>query len=254
LPDLRETDINQSALNKYPKGDNPRGQGKFYPSPAMAVADIQDGAVVLIAGFAECGWPENLIKALAERGSKNLTVICQGEWRAEHGDGVGIRSLVANGQVSKLISPMAFYPSHLGDSPSGAIENSWESGELEIEVVPQGVLAERLRSGGAGLGGVFLPVGVGTRFGTGREVRNFGGRDHLFEPALKADFALLRAGSGDTLGNLIYHCVQRNWNPVMAMAALVSIVEVDEIFQAGELDGELVVTPGIYVKRIVESQ
>ena len=119
--------------------------------------------------------------------------------------------------------------------------------------MPQGVLAERLRSGGAGLGGVFLPTGAGTRFGTAKEVRNFGGRDHLFEPALKADFALLRAGASDRLGNLIYNGTQRNWNPVMAMAAGVSIAEVDEIYEPGELDAELVVTPGIFVKRIVKT-
>jgi len=217
--------------------------------------------VVLIAGFAACGWPESLIKALVNQGSINLTIICQGEWREqleEHVDGVGIQSLVASGQVRKLISPMPFQPTDRGNGPSpltnfSEVEARWKSGELEIEVVPQGVLAERLRSGGAGLGGVFLPTGAGTRFGATREVRIFGGKDHLFEPALKADFALLRAGASDTLGNLVYHGTQRNWNPVMAMAAGVSIVEVDEVYEPGELDAELVVTPGIFVKRIVKT-
>ena len=234
--------------------------GKVYSSPVAAVADIWDGALVLIAGFAGCGWPECLIKALVVQGSKSLTVICQGEWReqrGEHGVGLGIQSLVANGQVRKLISPMAFDPSDFGKVPSkdtaGEVETRWKSGALEIEVVPQGALAERLRSGGAGMGGVFLPTGAGTRFGADREVRIFGGRDHLFEPGLKADFALLRAEAGDTLGNLIYHGTQRNWNPVMAMAAGISIAEVNEIYEAGELDGELGVTPGIFVKRIVET-
>ena len=218
--------------------------------------------MVLIAGFAGCGWPESLTKALVDQGSKNLTVICQGEWREQLGEqvgGTGIPSLVASGQVSKLISPLPFQPADPGKGTSlvtkiSEVEARWKSGELEIEVVPQGVLAERLRSGGAGLGGVFLPTGAGTRFGAAREVRNFGGREHLFETALKADFALLRAGASDTLGNLVYHGTQRNWNPVMAMAAGVSIVEVDEIYQPGELDAELIVTPGIFVQRIVKTR
>ena len=221
--------------------------------------------MVLIAGFAGCGWPMSLIKALVAQGSKNLTVICQGEWPdqpGEHGGEAGIRSLVASGQVRKLISPMPFQPANPGKGRSpiakvsekvSEVESRWRSGELDIELVPQGVLAERLRSGGAGLGGVFLPTGAGSRFGADREVRNFGGRDHLFEPALKADFALLRAGAGDTMGNLVYRGTQRNWNPVMATAAGVSIVEVDEICEPGELDAELVVTPGIFIKRMVKT-
>lgn len=223
------------------------------------MADVWDGAVVLIAGFAGCGWPESLVRALVEQGSENLTVVCQGEWRPqpgeqlEHSERPSIGSLVANGQVNKLISPMPFHPGGTGSGPSGEVEGKWKSGELEVEVVPQGVLAERLRSGGAGLGGIFLPTGAGTRFGENRESRDFEGREHLFQPPLKADFALLRAGASDTLGNLSYRGTQRNWNPVKAMAGGVSIVEVDEIYDAGELDGELVVTPGIFVKRIVKT-
>jgi 3-oxoadipate CoA-transferase alpha subunit len=200
-----------------------------------------------------------------DNGSNNLTVICQGEWRgepADGGDGAGIRSLVANGQVSKLISPLPFHSFDTGNEPSSepssepyrAVEARWKSGQLEIEVIPQGVLAERLRSGGSGIGGVFLPTGTGTRFGAAKEVREFGGRDHLFEPALKADFALLRAVASDTLGNLVYDGTQRGWNTVMAMAARVSVVEVDDVYDAGELDGELVVTPGIFVNRIVRTR
>ena len=124
---------------------------------------------------------------------------------------------------------------------------------MEIEVVPQGVLAERLRAGGAGLGGVFLPTGVGTRFQEGKEVRPFEGADHVFEPALRADFALLRSHTADTLGNLVYRDTQRNWNPVMAMAATISIAEVDQICERGDLDPELVITPGIFVNRIVQT-
>jgi 3-oxoadipate CoA-transferase alpha subunit len=218
--------------------------------------------VVLIAGYAGTGWPESLIRALADLGSKNLTVICQGEW-GEHNGGSGIRPLLSNGQLRKLISPMPFYPLGSAEGPMGEVESQWKSGELELEVVPQGILAERLRSGGAGLGGIFLPTGAGSciatnssakgRFGKEIEVRNIGGRDHRFESGLKADFALLRARYSDALGNLIYRGTQRNWNPVMAMAARVSIAEVDEIHEAGGLDGELVVTPGIFVKRIVKT-
>jgi len=212
---------------------------------------------VLIAGYAGTGWPESLIEALAGRGSKNLTVICQGEW-GEHNGGSGILPLLSNGQLRKLISPMPFYPSGSTEGSMGEVESRWKAGGLELEVVPQGILAERLRSGGAGLGGIFLPSGPGARIATDRpdteiEVRKFGGRDHRFETGLKADFALLRARHSDTLGNLIYRGTQRNWNPVMAMAAGVSIAEVDEIHEAGGLDGELVVTPGIFVKRIVKT-
>ena len=249
---LQRVDINQSASNINPAGDSPKGNGKIYRSPAVAVADIWDGATVSISGFAGCDWPERLIKALVEQGSKNLTVVCQGEWSAP-GDKGNIQSLVASGQIIKLISPMPFRSARADPRQSGEVEARWKSGELELEVVPQGVLAERLRSGGAGLGGVFLPTGASTRFGKGVEVRDFGGRDHVFQPGLKTDFALLRAQAGDTLGNLVYSGTQRNWNPVMAMAAAVSIAEVDEIYQAGELDGELIVTPGIFVKRIVKS-
>lgn len=133
------------------------------------------------------------------------------------------------------------------------MEVRWRSGELEIEVVPQGVLAERLRAGGAGLGGIYLPDTVGTRFAENKEILAFDGRDQVFEPALKADFALLRASASDTLGNLVYRTTQRNWNPVMAMAAEVCIAEVDEILEPGGLDPEWVISPGIFVNRIVRT-
>ncbi len=137
------------------------------------------------------------------------------------------------------------------------MEEHWRSGRLEIQVVPQGVLAERLRAGGAGLGGVFLPVGVGTRFQEDRqedrESRSFGGKDYLFEPALRADFAFLRADAADTLGNLVYRGTQRNWNPVMAVAGEITIAEVDQVCEPGGLDPELVITPGIFVNRVVKT-
>ena len=239
---------------------------KVYPSPGQALADLSDGAVVLIAGFAGCGWPEALLNALKTQGSRNLTIVCQGAWLRQttrEGSFAGVDALVANGQVSKLISPLPFLPdghspgAESSDRESGytasAVEDSWRSGELEIEVVPQGVLAERLRAGGAGLGGVFIPAATGTRFAEQKEVRRFGEREYVFEPGLRADFALLRAHAADTLGNLIYTSTQRNWNPTLAMAGRVSVVEVDEIFEPGSIDPELVITPGIFVNRIVQT-
>ena len=206
---------------------------------------------MLVAGFAGCGRPACLLRALRVQGARGLTLVCQGVWPASPGRGQardGIEDLVAEGQVAKLVAPVAFYPGH-----GGAVEERWKSGGLEIEAVPQGVLAERLRAGGAGLGGVFLPAGVGTRFAEGKEVRHIGGGDQVFESALRADFALLRAHAADTLGNLVYWGTQRNWNPVMAMATGVSIVEVDEVLDPGGLDPEVVITPGMFVNRIVRT-
>jgi 3-oxoadipate CoA-transferase alpha subunit len=227
-----------------------------YPSPEAAVADIFDGAVVLIAGFAASGWPDNLLKALQGSPVQGLTLVFQGLWhdfRGQDRTGEGLTGLISCGKVSKLISPLPYYPLDNGAGRGGLVEDRWRSGGLEIQAVPQGVLAERLRAGGAGLGGVFIPSGSGTRFAEGKEVRSFGGRNHVFEPALRADFALLRGHRADTLGNLVYQATDRNWNPSMAMAAAVSIAEVDEIVEPGEVDPELVITPGIFVNRIVQS-
>lgn len=250
-PPLRGATIIQD-----PAQPGPAARGKVYPSPQAALSDVFDGAVLLVAGFAGCGWPGSLIGALRDGGASNLTIICQGAWSSPSGAERGaeaIASLLTGGQVSKLVSPLPFLPSDGGALPNSAVEARWKSGSLEIEVVPQGVLAERLRAGGAGLGGVFIPTGVGTRFGAGKELRQFGGKDHLFEPALRADFALLRGYAADSLGNLVYRGAQRNWNPVMAMAGAISIAEVDEVFEPGGLDPELVITPGIFVNRIVQT-
>ena len=222
-------------------------RGKVYPSPEAALGDVTDGASLLIAGFAGHGWPERLLRALRDKGVGNLTCICQGAWPHQP-EMVDVADLVAGGQVRKLISPLAFYP-----GSGGVVEERWKSGDLEIEVVPQGVLGERLRAGGSGLGGVFLPNGLGTRFQEGKEVRRFGNQEHVFESALRADFALLRAESADTVGNLVYRGSQRNWNPVMAMAARIRIVEVDQVHEPGGLDPEVVITPGIFVDRIVQT-
>lgn len=224
---------------------------KVFSSAQTALADMQEGAVVLIGGFGSHGVPETLLRALQERGVGGLTVICQsagGGWPDVPG-AFGLSQLVANGQVRRLISPLPVYP-----GPEGPVQTRWQSGELEIEVVPMGTLAERLRAGGAGLGGFFLPTGVGTRFQLGKERQRFGGRDCILELPLHADFALLRAHAADHLGNLVYRGAQRNWNPVMAMAAAISIAEVDQIHEPGGLSPEAVITPGIYVHRIVKAQ
>ncbi len=220
---------------------------KVYRSARAALEDVGNGTVILVAGFAGWGLPESLLRELQTKGVGGLTIIGQGSW-PRHPESFGLARLVAGGQVKTLISPDPFYPGN-----GGPVEEHWRSGRLEIQVVPQGVLAERLRAGGAGLGGVFLPDGAGTRFQEGKEVRSFGGREYLFEPALRADFALLRADIADTLGNLVYRGTQRNWNPVMAIAGEITVAEVDQVCEPGGLDPELVITPGIFVNRLVKT-
>ena len=222
-------------------------QGKVYPSAEAALADIGSGATVLIGGFAGLGRPEGLVRGLLDSGVDDLTCICQGAW-PQSPEVMDIDELVANGRVRKLISPLGF---HSGSG--GPVAALWQSGELDVETVPPGVLAVRLRAGGAGLAGVFLPTVPGDRFLGDKEVRRFGERDFVFESALRADFALLRAQESDTLGNLIYRGSQRNWNPVMAMAGRVSIAEVNWIHEPGAIDPEAVITPGIFVNRVVQA-
>ncbi len=224
---------------------------KVYSSAREALVDLFDGATILVGGFAGLGCPSGLVSALADSPASGLTVTCQGLGDAEGSERPGIKSmdaLLAGGQVARLVSPLPFSP-----DKGGVAEERWKAGTLEIEVVPQGVLAERLRAGGAGLGGVYLPMAEGLRFGEGLERRRFSDRECVFQPALRADFALLRAHRADTAGNLVYQAAQRNWNPVMAMAAEVSVVEADEIVDPGGLDPELVVTPGIFINRIVRT-
>ena len=242
-----ESDESFKMTEDQGSAENPAPHKKLYPSPQAALADVSDGSVLLVAGFAGHGVPESLLRELRVMGVRGLTCICQGAW-STNPETFDVAQLVASGQVDKLVAPIPFYP-----GMSAPVEERWKSGLLEIEVIPQGVLAERLRAGGAGLGGVFLPNGVGTRFQMSKEVRPFNEIDHLFEPALRADFALLRAATADTLGNLVYRGIQRNWNPVMAMAANVRIVEVDQVCEPGGLDPELVITPGIFINRIVQT-
>lgn len=221
--------------------------GKVYPSPEAALADIGPGAAVLIGGFAGLGSPAGLLRGLLEAAVDDLTCICQGA-SSQSPAMMDVAELVANRQVSKLITPLGFYA-----GSGGPVEACWQSGDLDIETVPPGVLAERLRAGGAGLAGVFMPAVAGDRFLDDKEVRRFGEQDFVFESALRADFALLRAEESDTLGNLIYRGSRRNWNPVMAMAGRVSIAEVSQIHEPGVIDPEAVITPGIFVNRVVQA-
>jgi 3-oxoacid CoA-transferase A subunit len=221
---------------------------KVYSSPETALADVFEGAVVLIGGFAGCGLPQSLLRALHDRGVAGLTCIFSPGFYLDSSTSFGITQLVSNGQVRKLVSSLPFPP-----GKGGPVEERWRAGGLEIEIVPQGTLAERLRAGGAGLGGVFLPTGARTRFQEGKERRRFAEQECLLEMPLKADFALFRAGTADTLGNLVYQGTGRNWGPAMAMAATISIAEVDQICEPGRLDPETVITPGIFVNRIVQA-
>lgn len=221
---------------------------KIYASCEAALAGISDGDTVLIGGFAGCGLPRGLIAALAQQQVGNLTcVYSPGAW-PNAGAPSGIDQLVANGQVKKLVSALPFDPQH-----RGVVQNAWMTGRLEIEIVPQGTLAERLRAAGAGLGGVFIPTGGGTRFAEGKEVRAFDQRSCILELPLKADFALFQAEAADSLGNVVYRGSGRNWGPVMAMAAAVSIAEADRLCAPGDLDPEAVISSGIFVNRVVQS-
>ena len=224
-------------------------QEKVYAAPATALADISEGAVILVSGFAGCGVPTRLLQGLADSGVGGLTCIFSHAPGPAGGEGGGsVAQLVANGQVRKLISPLPFTP-----GSGGIITERWQAGDLEIEVVPQGILVERLRAGGAGIGGVFLPTGIGVRFETGKEKRSFQQGEALLELPLKADFALIKVAAADTLGSVIYAGTTRNWAPVMAMAARITVAEADRIVEPGGLDPEAIITPGIFVNRIVAS-
>ncbi len=222
---------------------------KVYESADSAIADVEDEAVVMFGGFTARGTPTGLILALKRKETRNITAItndCCGGWRL--GD-VDVSLLIESKQVKKVI---ASYP--VAGSPSRvcALERQYLAGEIELEMFPQGTLAEKIRAGGAGIGGVFTPTGVGTVFAQGKEKRVIDGKEYLLELPLKADFAFIRAHKADKMGNLVYRRAARNFNPPMATAARVTIAEVDEIVEPGELDPEAIVTPGIYVHRIVK--
>jgi 3-oxoacid CoA-transferase A subunit len=224
---------------------------KVYPDFDLAVADIPDGAVIMIGHFAgPGGTPYYLIQSLRKHGAKNLTII------ANTAGGIGLtldyddhRILFENKQVKKVIASFPFSTSPSRPSPA---EKQILAGEVELEIVPQGTLAERIRCGAAGIPAFYTPTGYNTVVAEGKEVRSFDGRSCILEHALKADYALIRAYKADKKGNLVYRGTMRQFNPIMAMNARVTIVEADEITEAGDIDPEAVVTPGIFVDRIVQ--
>jgi 3-oxoacid CoA-transferase A subunit len=205
-----------------------------------AIRDIQDGATILLGGFGLCGIPENLILALREKGVKNLTCVSNNAGVDDWGLGLLLRTR----QVKKMIS------SYVGENKE--FERQCLSGELEVELVPQGTLAERIRAGGAGIPAFFTPTGVGTEVAQGKETREFDGRTYVLERAIKGDFALVKAWKGDRWGNLCYRKTTRNFNPMMATAARTTIAEVERIVELGELEPDAVHTPAIFVDRIVQ--
>jgi len=215
---------------------------KIVDSAAEAVAGIFDGATVMISGFGEAGSPVELIHALVDQGAKNLTVVSNNAGSGH----VGLAALIENRQVSKIIC------SFPRTTISVVFPDLYRRGEIELELVPQGTLAERIRAGGAGIPAFYTPTSVNTPLAEGKEVRRFNGRDYVLEHAIKADFALVKCHMADKYGNLIYNKTARNFGPVMCMAAKTTIVQARKIVQLGEIDPECVVTPGIFVHRVVE--
>jgi 3-oxoacid CoA-transferase subunit A len=212
---------------------------KRVASALEAISDVKDGSTILLGGFGLCGIPENLILALREKGVKNLTCISNNAGVDEWGLGLLLRTR----QVKKMIS------SYVGENKE--FERQCLAGELEVELCPQGTLAERIRAGGAGIPAFYTPTGVGTEVAQGKETREFDGRTYVLERAIKADFALVKAWKGDRWGNLVYRKTTRNFNPMMATAAKTTIAEVEQIVELGELDSDSVHTPGIYVDRLL---
>ncbi|RAL20292.1 succinyl-CoA--3-ketoacid-CoA transferase [Lujinxingia litoralis] len=215
---------------------------KVYESAAAAIFDIEDGHTLMSGGFGLCGNPENLIRALAERGTGELTVISNNCGTDHYGLGI----LLQNRQIKKMIS------SYVGENKN--FEQQYLSGELEVELNPQGTLAERIRAGGAGIPAFFTPTGYGTVVAEGKETREFDGRHYVLEQALTADFAFVKAWKGDTQGNLIFKATARNFNPMMAAAGRITIAEVEELVEPGELDPDQIHTPGVFVQRIIQGQ
>ena len=211
---------------------------KVVGSAAEAVADIPDGASIMVSGFGLCGIPENLIAALRDRGVKNLTMLSNNAGTNDF----GITFLLQNGQVRKMVA------TYVGENK--VFERMFLAGDVEVELVPQGTFAERMRAGGAGVPAFFTPTGYGTPAAEGKEVRWFAGRPHLLETALTADYAFVKAWKGDSVGNLAYRKTARNFNPVMATAARFTIAEVEELVEPGTIEPDHVHTPGIYVKRL----
>lgn len=205
-----------------------------------AIAEMKDGAILMVGGFGLCGIPENLILAIAEKGVKNLTVISNNcgidDW--------GLGLLLQNKQIKKMIA------SYVGENKE--FERQVLEGELEVELTPQGTLAEKIRAGGAGIPAFYTPAGVGTPIAEGKETRTFKGKEYVLEEALVADFSIVRAWKGDKMGNLIYHKTARNFNPMIAAAGKITIAEVETLVEIGELDANAIHTPSIYIQKIIQ--
>jgi 3-oxoacid CoA-transferase subunit A len=215
---------------------------KVLPTAAAAVARIPDGASIMMGGFGLCGIPENLIAALHARGTKDLTVISNNAGVDDFGIGILLRAR----QVRKMIA------TYVGENKE--FERQFLTGELEVELVPQGTFAERIRAGGAGIGGFFTPTGYGTLVADGKETRTIDGTAYVLEKPLHADFAFVKAWKGDRAGNLVYRRTARNFNPVMATGATVTMAEVEELLEPGSIDPDHVVTPGIFVQYILQGE
>lgn len=226
------TEIYQQLLNKMLK--------KVVNNAKEAITGIKDGATIMLGGFGLCGIPENCIDALVKSGIKNLTCISNNAGV----DDFGIGLLLKTRQVKKMIS------SYVGENAE--FERQLLSGELEVELIPQGTLATRCMATGYGMPAIFTPAGVGTEVAEGKEIREFNGKQYLLEKAFDSDFAIVKAWKGDTHGNLIFKATSRNFNPLMAMAGKITIAEVEELVEPGELDPDMIHTPGIYINRIFQ--
>jgi 3-oxoacid CoA-transferase subunit A len=215
---------------------------KVVANADQAIRDVFDGATIMVGGFGLCGMPENLIRALARKGTKNLTTISNNAGV----DGFGMGLLLANGQIRRHIG------TYVGENK--LLEQMVLQGKVDLDLVPQGTLSERIRAGGAGIPAFFTPTGVGTVVADGKETRLFDGREYVMERALKADFAFVKAWKGDKWGNLVYRKTARNFNPMMATAAKITIAEVEHLVEPGELEPDLIHTPSVYVNRIFQGE
>jgi 3-oxoacid CoA-transferase subunit A len=215
---------------------------KVFPDAAAACADIPDGATLFVGGFGLAGVPEECILALRDLGSRNLTIVSNNAGTTDH----GLVHLLKQRQVRKMVS------SYVGENT--VFEQQMLSGELQVELTPQGTLSERIRAGGAGIPAFFTPTGVGTKVAEGKEVREFEGRHYVMERALRGDYALVKAWQGDRLGNLVYRKTARNFNPMMAMAGRITIAEVEHLVEPGQIEPDLVHTPAIFVQRIFQAR
>ena len=215
---------------------------KVFESAAAAIADMPSGVSIMSGGFGLCGNPENLIKAIHSKGVNDLTIIsnnCGTDWQ-----GLGV--LLQNKQVKRMVS------SYVGENKE--FERQFLSGELQVDLVPQGTLAERIRAGGAGIGGFFTPTGYGTKVAEGKETRQINGKWYVFEEPLVADYAIVKAYKGDTMGNLVFRKTARNFSPMMCTAGRITIAEVEHLVEPGEIDPDMVHISGIYVQRVVQGR